>query len=359
MSRTQVGRLVPVFFAACALIFATVSFAQVAGKPSQNQSQASTLQVPAGQKMNIEGVVYSQQQDSILVRSTGGGIYAVTFAGNPEVKEKKSNPFRSAKKYTKVDLVPGLHVEIKGAGDSAGAIAAKEIRLTQDDFKVAQTIDTRVVPVEHRLSDTQARLTEAEQNAQRLSGQVQEVSAVSTAARNGAKAAQESADNAMNTATDARTRADNAKAGVQAANERISSVDDYAVKNIATIRFKVGSTVLSQESKDELAKFAEQVKGEKGYVIEVAGFASSDGNLTLNRKLSQQRADAVIQFLAETYSIPLRRFITPMGYGASQPVADNTTRSGRQENRRVEVRVLISKGLTPTEAPNSAVHASN
>ena len=123
----------------------------------------------------------------------GGGIYNVTLAGNPEIKEKKSNPFRGAKKFSTADLVPGLHVEIKGTGNSSGAIVPKVIRLTQDDFKVAQTMDVRVVPVENRLAETQNRLGETEQNAQRLSGQVQELSAVSNAARGGAKAAQETA----------------------------------------------------------------------------------------------------------------------------------------------------------------------
>ncbi len=359
MSRTQYRRWTLVLFTAFALTLATVSFAQVEGKAAPNQAQTNTLQVAAGQKMNIEGVVYGQQQDSIIVRATGGGIYNVTFSANPEVKEKKSNPFRSARKYTKADLVPGLHVEVKGTGDNSGGIAAREIRLTQDDFKVAQTIDTRVVPVENRLSDTQARLGEAEQNAQRLSGQVQEISIISNAARTGAKTAQDTADNAMSTATDARSRADSAKVGVQAANERITSLDDYAVKNLATVHFKVGSSNLSKEDRDELSKFAEQIKEERGYVIEVAGFASSDGDVSVNRKLSQRRADAVIQYLAENYSIPLRRFITPMGYGESQPVGDNKTHTGRVENRRVEVRILVSKGLTPTEGPSTSIHASN
>lgn len=359
MKRIQNRRLTPVLFAAFALVFSMTSYAQVSGKPVQGQSQTNTVQVPAGQKINIEGVVYTQQPDSVTVRSTGGAIYNVTLANAPEVKEKKSNPFRGARKYTRTDLVPGLHVEVKGTGDSSGSIAAKEIRLTQDDFKVAQTMDTRVVPVENQLTETRTRLGEAEQNAQRLSGQVQELSAVSNAARGGAKAAQETADNAMNTASDARSRADNARAGVQAANERITSLDDYAVKNTATVHFKVGSAVLSKEDKGELEKLAEQAKTEQGFVIEVAGFASSDGNESINRSLSQRRANAVIQYLAESYSIPLRRFITPMGYGESQPVADNHTRTGRKENRRVEVRILVSRGLTPAEGASSEMPTSS
>jgi outer membrane protein OmpA-like peptidoglycan-associated protein len=278
----------------------------------------------------------------------------VAFAGGPEIKEKKSNPFRGAKKFAKADLVAGLQVEVKGIGTSVGAIAASEIRFTSDDFKVAQTMDTRVVPVENSLSETRTRLGEAEQNSHRLSGQVQELAEVSNAARGGAKAAQETADNAMTTANDARSRADKAKAGVQAANERISSLDDYSIKNTATVHFKAGSAALSKEDKDELERLAGEAKEEKGYVIEVAGFASSDGDQNYNRKLSQRRADAVIQYLAENYAMPLRRFVTPMGYGQSQPVADNTTRSGRKENRRVEVRILVSKGFTPTESATAS-----
>lgn len=341
-------RRLPVLFAFVVLTAASLGLAQVA------DTTADTVQVPAGQKMEIEGVIVTQQADSITVRAIGGGVYAVSLAGSPEVKERKSNPFRGSKKYSKADLMPGLQVEVKGLGDSQGAIAAREIRLRDDDFRVAQTMDTRVVPVENTLSETRTRLSEAEQNAQRLSGQVQELAAVSNAARGGAKAAQETADSAVAAANDARSRADSARAGVRAANERITSLDDYAVKSTATIYFKAGSSVIAKEDKEELQKLVDDAKNERGYVIEVAGHASSDGNEEFNRRLSQRRADAVIQYMAEKGAIPLRRFIVPMGYGESQPVADNNTREGRKENRRVEVRVLVSNGLLPTEGAQDA-----
>jgi OOP family OmpA-OmpF porin len=124
-------------------------------------------------------------------------------------------------------------------------------------------------------------------------------------------------------------------------------LDDYNVKTTAIVHFKAGSATLSKEDQAELGKLAEQAKSERGFLIEVAGFASADGDAEYNRRLSRQRADAVIQFLAENFSIPLRRFVVPMGYGESQPVGDNTTREGRVENRRVEVRILESKGLAP------------
>jgi len=65
----------------------------------------------------------------------------------------------------------------------------------------------------------------------------------------------------------------------------------------------------------------------------------------------------VITYLVEQHKIPLRRIVTPYGFGELDPVADNKTRSGRAENRRVEVKMLVNKGLTqpaPTIAPGSS-----
>ena len=123
--------------------------------------------------------------------------------------------------------------------------------------------------------------------------------------------------------------------------------------------FKVGSAVLSRDAKSQLDQIAQQALQAKGYVLEVSGFASSDGSTAANRRLSQRRADAVIRDLVENHNIPLRRIITPYGYGELQPVADNTTRAGREQNRRVEVKVLVNRGLIqggpnmtrPTENP--------
>jgi outer membrane protein OmpA-like peptidoglycan-associated protein len=348
--------VIAILFAAFAL--ALVGYTQDAGMRSAT-TQPLTLKVPVGQIMHIEGVIVNQENERLFIRDTGGGLYMVNLAG-AELKEKKSNPFRGAKKYSKTDLLQGLHVDVKGAGDTSGAITASEVRFKSDDFKLAQTMDVRVVPVEDRLKNTQDRLNETEQNAQRLSGQVRELSAITDIVRDSAKAAQASADGAMTEARGARSSADNANVGVQAANERIGALDTYEAKNVAMINFKAGSAVLAQEEREKLDKFAENAKSEKGFMIEVTGFASSDGDENYNRRLSQHRADSVIQYLAENYAIPLRRFILPMGYGEKQPIADNTTLAGRKENRRVEVRILVSKGLASREnlPPDTGVKLS-
>ncbi|HBR55959.1 MAG TPA: hypothetical protein DEA22_00560 [Blastocatellia bacterium] len=83
----------------------------------------------------------------------------------------------------------------------------------------------------------------------------------------------------------------------------------------------------------------------RGYVIEITGFASSDGDAKKNKVLSQRRAQAVIDYLVETHNIPLRRIGQSYGYGELQAIADNSTQEGREANRRVEVKLLASRGL--------------
>ena len=352
--------VLPIVLGTLVFLSASIGYAQTEGTAAES-TRTDLIQVPAGQKMNVDGVIVNQGTDSLTLRGTGGGLYRVLVTG-AEIREKKSNPFRGAKNYSKADLLQGLFVEVKGSGDSSGSIAAREIRFRKDDAVIAQTMDARVVPVENTLKDTQARLGETEQNAQRLSGQFRELAAVTDIVRDSAKAAQSSADGAMSEAKNAKSTADNAKAGVKTANERITSLDDYDVKNVTMVVFKAGSAVLSDQERKELDALAETAKNEKGYLIEVTGYASSDGDEAFNRRLSQKRADTVIQYLAENYSIPLRRFVVPMGYGEKNPVADNTTSVGRKENRRVEVRILSSKGIAYSEnsptVPESKIAAN-
>jgi len=172
---------------------------------------------------------------------------------------------------------------------------------------------------------------------------LEELAAVSNAARGGAKAAQATADAAV--------------AGVNATNDRISSLDDYQPQQSAAVNFKSGSAVLSPESKTTLDDIASKALNAKGYVLEVSGFADSRGSINLNRQLSQRRADAVIRYLVESHNIPLRRIITPYGYGELNPVAENDTKDGRAQNRRVEIKLLVNKGLTapaPTMNPGTS-----
>lgn len=314
----------------CLTLTGSVMAYQNGSTPSD--SRMMQTKVASGQKMKVQGVILKRENDSFIVRDTTGSEVSVQLAPTTKVEEKKGNPFRGAKKYTTAQVIRGLFVEVQGRGDASGNLVAEKIKFSDDAQRVAITVDSQVVPVENRVGQAETRISEAEQNAQRLSGQVEELTEVANLAKGGAAAALQTAEVAVE--------------GVNKTNERISSLDDYEEKTTTTINFKVGSDVLTTQAKELLDQIATQAKTERGFVIEVRGFASSDGSTNLNDRLSERRADAVVKYLARQHEIPLRRIILPFGYGESIPVADNTTREGRQQNRRVEVKILVSKGLT-------------
>ncbi len=316
------------------------------------------LNVPTGSAMNVEGYITARENRTLNVTTTAGSRLVVVVTNQTQIKERKINPFRSARKYTEDQLVRGLNIEVKGRGDGSGSLLADEIRFTKDDLWVAQTVQNRVRPVEVRLEDAENRLGRSEENAQHLSGQVDELMAISNAARGGAKAAQETADAAQLAAKSAQESANTANAGVRAANERIVSLDDFEVRQSTVVNFDAGSSALSSDAKALLDRLASEAKAERGYVIEVTGYASSDGDEAFNRRLSEQRANAVVRYLVEQSQIPLRRVTTPFGYGEGLPVADNSTKKGRIQNRRVEVRILVSRGISDKAAVATAEQRS-
>jgi len=307
----------------------------------QNAGSTTTKQVASGAKMKTTGMVIKHEQGTLIMRDQSGADLTVRLASNVKIEEKKGNPFRGGKKYSEAQLSRGLYVEVEGRGDSSGALVADKIKFSDDDLRVAHAVDTTVVPVENRLGEAEERVARNEQNAQRLAGQIDELAQVANLAKGGAAAAQETAEQAVD--------------GVNKTNDRISSLDDFDVKKSETINFKVGSAVLTPEAKSRLDEIAAQAKTEKGFAIEVRGFASADGTENSNRVLSQHRAEAVMRYLAENHDIPLRRIILPFGYGEAMPVADNTSRDGRKQNRRAEVSILVSKGLTSPVTVNRSV----
>lgn len=300
----------------------------------QPTSQVSTRSVSAGQKEKLRGVILRRDVDTFIMRDDRSNAdVVVRLDDTTRVTERKSNPFRGAKNYGITSVLRGLPVEVEGTGDSSGQLVARRIKVSDNDVKIARSIESTVAPVEGRVG-------RVEQNAERLSGQLDELAAISNAARGGAAAAQETADAAL--------------AGVAATNDRISALDDYVTQETAVVNFRTGRYDLSPESRTSLDQIAQKYFTAKNFIIEISGFADSTGNENLNRRLSQQRADAVVRYLAENHRIPLRRMVTPFGYGESQPVADDTSRDGRAQNRRVEVKVLVNRGLEQS-APQPTV----
>ncbi len=325
-----------------ALALSPLAFGQTSTQTNNAPTDASRARsVSSGQKMKIKGVVVRRDADTFTVRDINGVDTVVRLTDRTSVKSN-GGFLRGGTNYGQTNILRGLNLEVEGRGGSNGELEAERVRFNDSDMRTARAVESRATPLEERATASESRLSEVEQNAQKLSGQLDELAAVSNAARGGAKAAQETADAAV--------------AGVNATNDRISALDDYVPQETAAVNFRVGSAVLNPDAKTKLDEIATKALNSKGYVLEVTGYADATGSTARNRALSQRRADAVIRYLVENHQIPLRRIVTPYGFGESNPVADNKTRAGREQNRRVEVKVLVNKGLTqpaPTMNPGS------
>src|SRR2546429_417588 len=301
------------------------------GQDNNKSTATRARTVASGEKMKIKGVVVKRDADTFTIRDLTGNDTVVRLTDRTSVKSS-GGFLRSGTNYGTTNILRGLNLEVEGRGGSSGELVADRVRFNETDLRTARAVESRATPLEERASASEGRLSEVEQNAQKLSGQLDELAAVSNAARGGAKAAQATADAAV--------------AGVNATNDRISALDDYVPQDSIAVNFRLGSAILNADAKTKLDAIATKALNAKGYVLEVTGYADSTGNTDRNRALSQRRADAVIRYLVENHQIPLRRIVTPYGFGESNPVADNKTREGRAENRRVEVKVLVNKGLT-------------
>ncbi|MDQ1708454.1 MAG: OmpA-OmpF porin, family [Pyrinomonadaceae bacterium] len=304
---------------------------------------AGARTVTSGEKMKIKGVVTRRDADTFTVRDNNGVDTTVRLDNSTSVKAK-GGFLRSGANYAQTQILRGLNLEVDGRGNAAGELVAEKIRFNDSDLRVARAVESRAAPLEDRASNTETKLSQVEQNAQRLSGQMDELAAVANTAKGGARAAQETADSAV--------------AGVTATNDRISALDDYVPQSVLAVNFRTGSAVLSADSKTKLDEIATKALNAKGYVVEVSGFTDTTGSVDRNRALSQRRADTVIRYLVENHRIPLRRIVTPYGYGESNPVAENNSRTGRAQNRRVEVKLLVNRGLT-SPAPTMTTSSSS
>ncbi|HKP69669.1 MAG TPA: OmpA family protein, partial [Pyrinomonadaceae bacterium] len=283
--------------------------------------------IPDGQEAKILGVITARSADSIVVATLDNSMsYNVMLTGATSVKSNTKGVFRGGTRYETSYLLRGLRVQVEGHGDSNGAIVAKSVRFNEQDLKTAQSLESRFAPLEAQASATAAqaasnteRIAAAEENARKMSGQIDENSAAAAAAMKEA----------------------------ERANNRINGLDDFDPIKTIVVPFATGSSTIGPKGKSIIDEAAAWVKTQdrNGWMVAVVGFADSTGKTAANKTLSERRANAVIGYLVTKYNMPLHRLIQPFGAGQDMPAATNSTTAGRAANRRVEIRLLKNKGI--------------
>ncbi|HNS83392.1 MAG TPA: OmpA family protein [Methanolinea sp.] len=122
------------------------------------------------------------------------------------------------------------------------------------------------------------------------------------------------------------------------AGARKQSVDVLTVTFKSDYLFAVNSSTLLPGAQGELQRVADVLRQYPETNIQIAGHTDSSGSTDYNQKLSERRAEAVRNALAGMGVNTSR--LTTIGYGETRPIASNATEGGRQQNRRVEVRIV-------------------
>jgi len=290
-----------------------------------------TLSLPVGASGDeIEGMILSRGGDALTVSGSSGRT-TVLLSANTRVKDDKGLFGLDRQEMAATILIPGLKIRVEGSPDSLGQFRAQTITVDGDDLEASQMIEaglhptaeqvaTNVVAIENNKKGIATNQQNIATNEQNIGANKQAIAAHSQKIEKNIKDIQENTD-------------------------RFDRLDDYGVKGEAVVKFKVASSTLSKEDKEQLKKLAETATGLNGYIVEVKGFADSTGRAAMNEKLSEDRAKAVVGYLMRECNVPVWRIVAPGAMGEFQPAASNESASGREENRRVEVKILVNKGV--------------
>jgi OmpA-OmpF porin, OOP family len=301
-----------------------------------------------GENGKVEGVILSRSGSVLKVRGDDDSVGTVDLTDGTKIQLKRGILRRKSAMSTDA-LVSGLRVQAEGRGNDKGELVAEKITFDPNSMKASRAIDTRVSPLESRTDGLESKTNGLESRTGRVEG------------RQGELEQQQTKTNEK--VGEVASLADQANKGVSSVNDRVNNLDNLQQKYKETVYFKLNSSQLDPSEQQKLDTVIAQTKGEKGYAIEVAGFADKTGNINLNQALSEKRASAVVRYLEQQGSIPIHRILTPAGMGITHEAADNSTAEGRKLNRRVEVTVLINQGVvagstSSTSAPAPAADAA-
>jgi outer membrane protein OmpA-like peptidoglycan-associated protein len=291
-------------------------------------------QVASDQKSKIKGTIVSRAGDVVSVKDTKSGTLVAVLLTD-DTKIVRNHGKMAFFRHTDMDvtaMVPGLTIEAEGVGNSKNQLAASKVTFTPDEFAIEVAQEQQIMANRGAASQAQSTANQGVADA--------------NAAQSSANQAQSSANQAGNQAQAASAGVVMDAAAISMVNKRVSDLDDYKLVAEAGIYFPSNVSTLDDAAKADLDALAASTQGLEGYLVEIAGYASSTGTKEENQKLSEARAAAVTKYLHEKANVPMRRFVIPAGYGATHPTATNSDAQGRALNRRVDVKVIVNKGLS-------------
>jgi len=284
----------------------------------------------AGEKTEVKGMITGRTGETLIVKGDAGTT-TVVLTDDTTTKDDRGVFGLEKQQMSNVVLIPGLKVDIDGTSDDQGRVVAKTITVDGDDLETAEMIQSGLHPtaaqVAANVQALEAHNAQLESHTTQLASQKE---SIGTNQQNIAANKQQIEANISDIAEN---------------TQRFTALAEYDVRAQATVNFEVGSSKIAAKDQIELKELANTATRLKGYIIEVTGYADSTGSAAMNTTLSENRAKAVITYLMQQGEVPVRHIVAPGAMGEYGAAAPNETKAGRAENRRVEVKVLVNKGI--------------
>jgi OmpA-OmpF porin, OOP family len=279
-----------------------------------------TVQAAWGQD-EVKGTIMNRDGDTLTVKTDSGNV-TVALTASTYTKDD-TGLFGIDKETGNAVLIPGLKIKAEGSS-SGGQFTAEKITVDGDDLETAEMIQSGLHPTAKQVD---ANVLAIEKHNAMLTGHSADIAALQAALNQKSSGV----DASMN--------------DTAAITARFMALSEYDVKGEATVKFDVGSSKLTPDDEAQLKALADTAAGLKGFIIEVVGYTDATGSPEMNTKLSADRSKSVIVWLMQQGGIPVRHIVGPGAMGEYGAKAPNETKAGRAENRRVEVKILVNKGM--------------
>jgi OOP family OmpA-OmpF porin len=203
----------------------------------------------------IEGMIKGRSGAKIILQTADSPKVIVLLTDSTDVAQVQGVLKARKKGMSMAALIPGLPIQVEGTYDAQNQLVAKKVRFKGNDLEQAQAI--------------QAGLSETSQQAQQNKEELEKQNAA-LKEQQGKIAANQAA--------------------VAAATARFGQLDDYYILDEVTVYFGNGKATVEPKYTPQLLALTEKAKTINGYMIEVKGYASASGSVSLNQKLSEERA---------------------------------------------------------------------
>ena len=282
-------------------------------------------------KARVEGMIITRTGETLIVSNPQGQV-TVVLTADTRTKDDRGLFGLETEEMGSTVLIPGLKVKVDGVSEDQGRVLAKTITVDGDDLETAEMIQSGLHPTAQQVA---ANVQTLETHKQAMAGHEEDIAANK----------QVIAGHEQDIAGHTRKIEQNMK-DIQENTDRFTALSEYEIKDATVVKFAAGSSQIPAGDQELLRQVAQTATRLKGYIVEVIGYTDSTGGAIVNDKLSEDRAKAVVRYLTRQGNVPVRHIVAPGAMGEYQPAGSNETTEGRAGNRRVEVKVLVNKGIS-------------